>query len=154
MSNKTSAIGYMADNRNYSFTSLLEGNGWLIRDGESYLMKNRDFAPHHNSSFMHLKAPRTAMGLLGDGSLFLAVVDGVEVWKTGLDLWEFTEILLEQGAVQAINLDGGGSTDAVLNGEVWSRPSCDDLGPVCERPVTTITCIRYQDNASPLFLAF
>jgi len=93
------------------------------------------------------------MGLLKDGSIFLAVVDGVEVLLTGLDLWEFTEILLEQGAVQAINLDGGGSTDAVLNGDLWSRPSCDDKGPVCERPVTTITCIRYQDK-SPLFLAY
>ena len=95
MPNKTIAIGYMYDDRKYTFTSLLEGLGWLIRDGKSYLEENRDFAPHYNSSFMKLKAPRTAMGLLKDGSIFLAVVDGIEAIYTGLDLWEFTEILLE-----------------------------------------------------------
>ena len=77
------------------------------------------------------------------------MVDGVEDLKTGLDLWEFTEILLEQGAMQAVNLDGGGSTDAVLNEKVWSQPNCDDLpGSLCERPVTTIACIRYATSST------
>jgi exopolysaccharide biosynthesis protein len=79
-----------------------------------------------------------------DGGIVLTVVDGVEVLGQGLDLFEFAEILITAvGVKHAINIDGGGSSDAVLNGKVWSRPTCDDTYlPVCERPVTSITCIR------------
>jgi exopolysaccharide biosynthesis protein len=100
-----------------------------------------------------LKAPRTAVGLKQDGSIFIAVVDGVELLKEGLDLYEWAEILIEKGAVQAINLDGGGSTDAFLNGNIWNLPNCDDKpNSVCERPVTTITCLKYPKKDE--FLAY
>jgi exopolysaccharide biosynthesis protein len=48
------------------------------------------------------------------------------------------------GAYHAINVDGGGSSDAVLRGQIWSRPTCQDTPtPICERNVTSVTCIRY-----------
>lgn len=98
---------------------------------------------------MLLKAPRTAVGIKQDGSVFIAVVDGVEFLDEGLDLYEWSEILIEKGAFQAINLDGGGSTDAILNGSIWNLPNCDDKPlSVCERPVTTITCLRYPSTTS------
>ena len=114
--NKTTLIGYVSNNEDFLFKSLLSGNGWLVRNGESYIHQSREFAPSYNISFIRLKAPRTAVGVMSDGSIFTSVVDGIEVNKTGLDLWEYAEILIEQGAVHAINLDGGGSTDAVLDG--------------------------------------
>lgn len=79
-----------------------------------------------------------------NGSIVLTVVNGVEADLEGLDLWEFAEVLIDEvGVWHAINLDGGGSSDAVLNGQVWNRPTCEDTEfPVCERPVTSITCIR------------
>jgi len=64
---------------------------------------------------------------LKDGSIFLAVVDGVEVLDQGADLYEFAEILQAQGALHAINLDGGGSTTMVLNNRVWNFANCDDF---------------------------
>jgi exopolysaccharide biosynthesis protein len=42
----------------------------------------------------------------------------------GVDLYEFAWIMMEVGVYHGINVDGGGSTDAVLNGQVWSRPTC------------------------------
>lgn len=48
---------------------------------------------------MLLKAPRTAVGVKEDGSVFIAVVDGVELLNEGLDLYEWSEILIEKGAV-------------------------------------------------------
>ena len=83
----------------------------------------------------------------------LAVVDGNEALKEGLDLYEFAEILIQKGVHHAINLDGGGSTDAVLNYEVWSKPNCNDKPEeICERPVTTITCIRGDSVQDSIFL--
>jgi len=113
----------------------------------------REFIQSPHSSFVKLIAPRTAVGVTKDGSIILLVVDGVEAAKEGVDLYELAEILIEQGALHAINLDGGGSSDAVLNGEVWSKPSCDDVH-ICERPVTSVTCMQYpkEDNSNNKFL--
>ncbi len=46
-------------------------------------------------------------------------------------LAELTEILRKLGAVEALNLDGGGSTTLVVRGTIANRPS-DAAG---ERPV-------------------
>ena len=40
------------------------------------------------------------------------------------------------------NLDGGGSSTSVYKGTVVDKPSCVDTKIVCERPVTSIACIR------------
>jgi len=123
------------------FTSLIQGAGWLVRDGESYVTRSRDL--NVNSTFVTEKAPRTAIGVTLDGEMLILQVDGVESTKEGLDLFEFAEALMDAGARYAMNLDGGGSSVSVYNGKVISRPTCVDLPePVCERPVTSITCVR------------
>ncbi len=91
--NRTTIIGYVKDPAPYNFTSLVSGFGWLIRNGEIYVDKSREFPNPKNSSFVHLKAPRTAVGTKADGSIFLSVVDGIEAAATGLDLYEYAEIL-------------------------------------------------------------
>lgn len=138
-------VGYVSSQTDFAFKSMLSGNGWLVRDGQSYVNQSREFVGHPHGSFVMLKAPRTAVGVMEDGSIMLAVVDGIEVTKEGLDLYEFAEILIEQGAKHVVNLDGGGSTDAVLNGKVWSRPTCSDYPNICERAVTTVACIKYPE---------
>jgi exopolysaccharide biosynthesis protein len=77
--------------------------------------------------------PRTAIAALGDGRALLAVVDGRQPgWSIGMTLAELARLLLEFGAVEAINLDGGGSTTMVVKGEIVNRPS----DPTGERPVS------------------
>ena len=39
------------------------------------------------------------------------------------------------------NLDGGGSSVSVYKGKVISKPTCLDIHFICQRPVTSITCI-------------
>ena len=96
------------------------------------------------SKFATEKAPRTSVGILPSGELLLLQVDGIESVKQGLDLFEFAEVLIDAGGAQhAINLDGGGSSVSVQGGKVISRPTCVDTPePVCERAVTSITCIK------------
>lgn len=92
---RTTIVGYVNQSTDFTYTSLLSGNGWLVRDGASYVKESREFAPYGNSSFVTLKAPRTAVGVTKDGSILLVVVDGVEVLNEGPDLYEFAEILIE-----------------------------------------------------------
>lgn len=59
--------------------------------------------------------PRTAVGVKADGkTVIVLVVDGRQPdWSVGMTLPELAEVMIELGAVDAINLDGGGSTSFV-----------------------------------------
>lgn len=75
--------------------------------------------------------PRTAAGRTEDGSLLLLVVDGRQTQSRGVDLDELARMMRGLGAVQALNLDGGGSSTLVVNGVVVNRP----VGGTAEREV-------------------
>jgi hypothetical protein len=68
--------------------------------------------------------PRTGVGVTATGRILLVVVDGRKPrWSIGVSATELAAIMRELGAVTALNLDGGGSTTMVVNGEVVNRPS-------------------------------
>lgn len=59
--------------------------------------------------------PRTAAGIARNGTrLILAVIDGREYQNAGMTLRETADLMLALGALDAINLDGGGSTTMVV----------------------------------------
>jgi hypothetical protein len=67
---------------------------------------------------------RTAVGVTADGRLLLVVVDGRQPgYSRGMTLRELAELMQRLGAQQAMNLDGGGSSEMVVNGLPASRPS-------------------------------
>lgn len=80
--------------------------------------------PGKRNSVLNLShEPRTALGYNAD-TLFLVVADGRQPqYSTGLTLYELASILLELGATEAINLDGGSSSTFVVNDEVINKPS-------------------------------
>lgn len=74
--------------------------------------------------------PRTAVGIDHDGrSILMLVVDGRQEHSRGLTMRELAELMLDLGAEDALNLDGGGSSTLVarrpLTGRlrVWNSPS-------------------------------
>lgn len=69
------------------------------------------------------RAPRTAIGVKADGSVILMVIDGRSKYSKGVSLYELAAFLLEEGAVEAVNLDGGGSSEMVVDGKIVNRPS-------------------------------
>jgi len=77
------------------------------------------------------RAPRTAIGYVGDTGIVLVTVDGRQATSVGMTLYELARFMRELGAVEAINLDGGGSTAMVVRGKLVNRPS-DGF----ERPVS------------------
>ena len=83
--------------------------------------------------FVSDRHPRTAIARLKDGRMLVATVDGRQPGvSAGMSLPELADLLLEFGASEAINLDGGGSTTMVVNGKLVNNPS-DQTG---ERPVS------------------
>jgi exopolysaccharide biosynthesis protein len=72
-------------------------------------------------------APRTAIGQRKDGTVLLLAIDGRQPTSLGATLMDVQNILYEQGAYVAANLDGGSSTTMFYNGKVVNKP-CDILG--------------------------
>ncbi len=62
--------------------------------------------------------PRTAIGQRQDGALLLLVLDGRSINTLGATMQEVVNIMLEYGAVNAGNLDGGSSSVMVYDGEI------------------------------------
>jgi hypothetical protein len=68
--------------------------------------------------------PRTAIGWTSNQRLLLVVIDGRQPsWSVGSSLRELADTMRKLGAVDALNLDGGGSSTMVVKGEVVNRPS-------------------------------
>ncbi len=62
--------------------------------------------------------PRTAIGQREDGAILLLVLDGRAINTLGATMENVVDIMLQYGAVNAGNLDGGSSTVMVYNGEI------------------------------------
>ena len=62
--------------------------------------------------------PRTAIGQREDGALLLLVLDGRSINTLGATMQDVVNIMLEYGAINAGNLDGGSSSVMVYNGEI------------------------------------
>lgn len=72
---------------------------------------------------MNGRAPRTAVGLTKDGKIILMVVDGRSSLSNGFTLWELASELRSKGVVDAMNLDGGGSSEMVVGNSIKNSPS-------------------------------
>ena len=69
--------------------------------------------------------PRTAIGVTADKHLVLFVCEGREQTPEvpGLTTEEVATVLKEYGCIEAINLDGGGSTMMLVCGKELIKPS-------------------------------
>jgi len=61
--------------------------------------------------------PRTAIGQRADGAVLLLVINGRQIDSLGATYDDLIDIMLEYGAVNASNLDGGSSSLMIHNGE-------------------------------------
>ncbi len=101
-------------------THALGAGPMLIKEGTIYLTtKTEEFG----SDVAGGRAPRTALGLTKEGRILLVVVDGRQAASAGLTLLELALFMQELGAVEAMNLDGGGSSEMVINDKIVNRPS-------------------------------
>lgn len=67
--------------------------------------------------------PRTAAGYTEKGSLILMVVDGRQESSRGVSLEELATLMQELNVVEAMNLDGGGSSSLVVDNTLVNHPT-------------------------------
>jgi len=93
----------------------------LIRDGKIDITWEQEKA---SRAFVETRHPRTAVAKMKDGKFLMMTVDGRQPGvSVGMTLQELAEYLLTLGVVDAMNLDGGGSTTMFLDGKVVNKPS-------------------------------
>ncbi|NXC30730.1 NAGPA acetylglucosaminidase, partial [Campylorhamphus procurvoides] len=150
----TMVFGYLSEedvlNQTNPFVQLVSGVVWLLRDGEVYINESRTAECGDTQTtgtfdkFINVISARTAVGHDRQGRLVLVHVDG-QTESRGVNLWEMAEFLKQQGVINAINLDGGGSATLVLNGTLANYPSehCSfDSMWRCPRHVSTVVCVH------------
>lgn len=92
----------------------------LVKDGKIFVTSKEEEFP---SDITSGRSPRTAVGVTKDGHLLLVVVDGRRKSSIGMTLGELALFMQELGAVDAMNFDGGGSSEMVVNGKYVNQPS-------------------------------
>ena len=88
--------------------------------------------------------PRTAIGQRADGALLLLVLDGRSISTLGASLQDVCDIMLEYGAVNAGNLDGGSSSVMVYGGEIINT-CASVIGP---RKIPTAFLVMEEGDAN------
>ncbi len=97
---------------------ILSGGPYLVKDGEIFV----DMTAEKLAS-VGGRNPRTAIGYTKDNHLIMLTADGREGASIGLTLNELAGLMKQLGCVNAMNLDGGGSTVMYVNGQVVNKPA-------------------------------
>jgi Phosphodiester glycosidase len=115
-------------------TSIASAGPMLLRDGRTAIdavdegvLDPRDLNDYTFSAYRHA---RTLVGIDAGGRVILVAADGVAGVSEGLTLTEEAALMRSLGAVDAMNLDGGGSTEFAVNGQLVNDASSSPLRPV------------------------
>lgn len=106
---------------------LLQAGPMLMRDGVSLVEPGSDpegFSAgerQFDSDITEGRYPRAALGVTPT-HLIAVVCEGRADHEAGLNLAELAAAMADLGAVDAINLDGGGSASLVVGGELVNSP--------------------------------
>ncbi len=113
----------------FGLYNAISGDRYLIQSGK------------YNEAITNVtRAPRTAVGATQNGRMIMVVCDGRTAQSAGLTFRELSTIMIELGAITAINLDGGGSTAMWITDRIVNVP-IDANVPGKERPVVNHLCV-------------
>lgn len=106
---------------------LISGGPFLVKDG---VINTNWEAEKFRDDFTKSRHPRSACGRTSSGDFWFVAVDGRQTQSDGATIREMGEIMFNLGCRDAINLDGGGSTDMNILGVNVNRPSEGSERPV------------------------
>lgn len=110
----------------------ITGNKFLVRDGLITVVDDRE---------MH---PRTAVGISRDThEILLLVIDGRQSFSRGYTMVELANLMIDLGADEALNLDGGGSSTMVARKPNGQRGVLNSPSDGVQRPVANALEVRY-----------
>lgn len=96
---------------------IISGGPYLVKHGEVFV----DMTEQKLASIGG-RNPRSAIGYTADNNLIIVAVDGRESSSVGMTLMELAAFMKSIGCINAMNLDGGGSTVLYVNGQIVNQP--------------------------------
>ena len=122
--------------------SLIQKQAWQILSFGPVLVENGQIAVTENDEVGMAMAsnPRTAIGTVAKNHYLFVVSDGRTSESAGLSLYELANFMKSLGATNVYNLDGGGSSTMVFQGEVVNNPTTNG-NKISERAVSDILYI-------------
>lgn len=124
--------------------------GIMYRDviaGGPHLIHNGRINDFFEDDFCSKRNPRTSVGITNTNHLLFIVVDGRSNQSEGFTILELATFMKEIGCIQALNLDGGGSStmwikDQPFNGVVNNPSDNKKFDHQGQRPVANAIIIR------------
>jgi exopolysaccharide biosynthesis protein len=105
---------------------IVGGTPILVRGGQVMT----DFSVEQTiDSFLYHQHARTAIGLLPNGHWVFVVVDGTKsllFGNTGITIPDLADLMHQIGCVEALNMDGGGSSTLILMDHLVNQPCGED----------------------------
>lgn len=121
----------LADVRSLGIRDSVNGLGWLVRDGVNMADSGGSVRAH------------TAIGVNEEGVLLILQVDGCAESGVGQTSDGMARLLIENGAIHAIDLDGGSSSTVFANNTIINHPTgTGHWMPAVERHVESIVCLQ------------
>jgi len=122
--------------------SLIQKQAWQVLSFGPVLVENGEVAVTENDEVGMAMAsnPRTAIGTVAKNHYLFVVSDGRTSESAGLSLYELANFMKALGATNVYNLDGGGSSTMVFQGEVVNNPTTNG-NKISERAVSDILYI-------------
>ena len=112
----------------------------LLKDGQLCITCDEESIPPDIRTGRHA---RTGLGVGADGLVLLAVVEAPGPYGGGATLEELAELLKAHGALDAMNLDGGGSSSLGIDGVTVNYPPKSWVRPVA------CGVLVYDDGVAP-----
>jgi hypothetical protein len=122
----------------WTSTAAIGGSPMLVRNSNVLISDAAELISINNTT----SRPRSAIGFNSNGIVMLLAVEGDNAGAgyTGLNLSELANMMKELSCVEAINLDGGGSTSMVVANQLMVRPGDNGV----ERPVISAVIIKQK----------
>ncbi len=122
---------------------IISGGPYLVKDGSVFI----DVTAQKLGAITG-KNPRTAIGYTAENEFIMVTVDGREQASVGMTLGELARMMKEFGCVNAMNLDGGGSSVMYVNGRVVNNPAQKGGIPISNAlTISERTRIAYEQNS-------
>jgi exopolysaccharide biosynthesis protein len=124
-SNSFNVIGFNKDNilvvsNNMSLNTIRNSNlRCAVSFGPALIINGNPLVKYGGTNLQ----PRSAIGQRKDGAVLFLAIDGRQINSAGANYMEIQDILLNYGAYNAANLDGGASTTLIYKGKIINNPS-------------------------------
>lgn len=122
---------------------IISGGPYLVKDGSVFI----DVTAQKLGAITG-KNPRTAIGYTAENEFIMVTVDGREQASVGMTLGELAAMMKAFGCINAMNLDGGGSSVMYVNGRVVNNPAQKGGIPISNAlTISERTRIAYEQNS-------